>query len=188
MKTLKLLLDSNRPGQKLATIVAATVTGALVVFVAHAYAGAPGDKQDGQDLQEATEIVQKAEVAELDQLMADFHGALSYGGNITAMMNLWADDSSITLNGTSHVGKIAVQAFFLSAGYFHNNWVSLAPEYKTQIIIHGNRAEATTQCVAIDLNATPMVVKSVIQVSAVAERRDGKWVFVSMNNPAPAPL
>ena len=104
------------------------------------------------------------------------------------MMSLWADNSSITFNGTAHVGKPAVQAFFQSSGYFLNNWVSLAPEYKTQITIHGNTATITTQCVAIDLNASPMVVKSVIQVNATCEKIRGKWLFTSMNNTTPAPL
>ena len=134
------------------------------------------------------ELVQKAEVAELDQLAADFHGALSYGGNITAMMSLWADNSSLTLNGTAHAGKAAVQAFFQSSGYFLNNWVSLAPEYKTVITVRGDRAEISTQCVAIDLNASPMVVKSVIQVKATCAKIRGKWLFTSMNNTTPAPL
>ena len=128
------------------------------------------------------------QVAELDQLAADFHGALSYGGNITAMMSLWADDSSISLNGTAHVGKAAVQTFFQTGGYFLNNWVSLAPEYKTQITIHGNTATISTQCVAIDLNASPMVVKGVIQVNATCEKIKGTWLFTSMNNTTPAPL
>jgi hypothetical protein len=157
-------------------------------FNTRAHAGQSDGKQACQDLKEAAEIIQKAEVAELDQLAADFHGALSYGGNITAMMSLWADNSSITLNGTPHVGKAAVQAFFQGNGYFLNNWVSLAPEYKTQITIHGNTAEISTQCVAIDLNASPMAVKSVIQVNATCERIKGQWFFTSMDNTSPAPL
>ena len=75
-----------------------------------------------------------------------------------------------------------------TSGYFLNNWVSLAPEYKTQITIHGNTAMISTQCVAIDLNASPMVVKSVIQVSATCEKIKGQWLFTSMNNTSPAPL
>lgn len=157
-------------------------------FSPRAHAGPPAAEQARQDLKEVVEIIQKAEVADLDQLAADFHGALSYGGNITAMMSLWADDCSITLNGVSHVGRANVQTFFTTGGYFLNNWVSLAPEYKTQITIHGNMAEISTQCVAIDLNASPMVVKSVIQVSATCEKIRGKWLFTSMNNTAPAPL
>jgi hypothetical protein len=128
------------------------------------------------------------QVAELDQLLADFHGALSYGGNLTAMMSLWAEDSSLTLNGVAHEGKDALAAFFTASGYFHNNWVSLAPEYKTQITVHGDTAEATTQCVAVDLTVTPYVVRAVIQANATAKRIDGTWFFTSMNNTSPAPL
>jgi hypothetical protein len=156
-------------------------------FVASAHADPPSQK-DNKVLQEVVELLQNTQVAELDQLAANFHGALSYGGNITAMMSLWADDSSITLNGTAHVGKPAVQAFFQSSGYFLNNWVSLAPEYKTQITIHGNTATISTQCVAVDLSVSPMVVKSVIQVSATCEKIKGQWLFTSMNNSSPAPL
>jgi hypothetical protein len=134
------------------------------------------------------EIKRPEAVAELDQLLADFHGALSYGGNITAMMALWADDSTLTLNGTPHVGKPAIQTFFVTSGYFLNNWVSLAPEYKTQIVINGDRAAASTQCVATDISVNPPVVRSVIQVNATMERRHGQWYFTSMNNSAPAPL
>ena len=136
----------------------------------------------------SAEAADNTQVAELDQLAADFHGALSYGGNINDMMNLWADNSSITLNGTADVGKAAVQAFFQSGGYFLNNWVSLAPEYKTVITVHGHSANISTQCVAIDLNASPMVVKSVIQVNATCEKVRGRWLFTSMNNTTPAPL
>ena len=131
----------------------------------------------------------EAQLAELDQLLADFHGALSYGGNINAMMSLWAENSSLTFNGTPHVGKDAVQAFFTSSGYFLNNWVSLAPEFKTQITLHGDTAVCTTQCVATDLSVTPYVVRGIVQVNATAvKRHDGKWVFTSMNNTSPAPL
>jgi hypothetical protein len=134
------------------------------------------------------EIKRPEAVAELDQLLADFHGALSYGGDIDAMMALWADGSTITLNGVSHVGKPAVKAFFQGSGYFLNNWVSLAPEFKTQIVVDGDRATASTQCVATDISVTPPVVRSVIQVNATMERHHGRWFYTSMNNTAPAPL
>jgi hypothetical protein len=178
----------SRFNHRVATIaglgILALGTGCLV---APAQTGSPSD-QDGKVLQAVVQLVQNTQVADLNQLAANFHGALSYGGNITNMMSIWADDSSITLNGIAHVGKDAVQAFFLGSGYFLNNWVSLAPEYKTQITINGNTAEISTQCVAIDLNASPMVVKSVIQVHATCEKIKGNWVFTSMNNTAPAPL
>ena len=180
-------LNQARINPPLAAIAAAGMLALGTMHLAgRAYADPP--EQEGKILRDVIAMVQNAQVAELDQLAADFHGALSYGGNITNMMRLWADASSITLNGTAHMGKAAVQAFFQGSGYFLNNWVSLAPEYKTVITVHGNRAEITTQCVAIDLNASPMVVKSVIQVNATCEKTGGAWLFTSMNNTTPAPL
>ena len=187
MSTFNLSLKSNPVRYGAAAGLAVTFAAVIAMLGTPVRAGSPAGKEE-RGLHEALEFVQKADVAEIDQLLADFHGALSYGGDITAMMSLWTDNSSITLNGTAHVGKAAVQTFFTTGGYFLNNWVSLAPEYKTQITIHGDTAQATTQCVAIDLNATPMVVKSVIQVNASMVREHGKWLFTSMNNTTPAPL
>lgn len=162
---------------------------ALTAFVGSSLVTRAHGSGRGHDEDEWLEgIEDQVQVAELDQLLADFHGDLSYGGNITAMMSLWADNSSLTLNGTAYNGKAAVQSFFTGNGYFHNNWVSLAPEYKTKITVHGDRAEATTQCVAVDITVTPNVVKAVIEANATAERRGGKWFFTSMNNTSPAPL
>lgn len=162
-----------KPALALASAVALAVLGASVPITR---------AQTAEDQHANTQV------AEILQLLADFHGALSYGGDITAMMSLWTEDSSITLNGVTYVGKDAERAFFLNGGYFKHTWVSLAPEYKTQITVHGNTAEATTQCVAIDLTVTPMVVRSVIQVKATVVKRDGKWLFLSTNNTTPAPL
>ncbi len=195
MKKLNVSTNPTRLMAKLGAYLAATLTVAMVALAASVWQGhanaSPQSLQSGLVKEEVAlllDIYDGAQVAELDQLAADFHGALSYGGNIANMMSLWTDNSSITLNGTAHVGKPAVQAFFLSSGYFLNNWVSLAPEYKTQIAVHGDKATITTQCVAVDLTTSPMVVKSVIQVNATCEKIRGKWMFTSMNNTSPAPL
>ena len=180
MKKLKTLLASHSLNARVGAYLAATVTVGMLALCAGGLLN-PARADSPPDLD-------NTQVAQLDQLAANFHGALSYGGNITAMMSLWADDCSITLNGTSHVGKAAVQAFFQTGGYFLNNWVSLAPEYKTQITVNGNTATITTQCVAIDLNASPMVVKSVISVNATCQKINGQWLYTSMNNTTPAPL
>jgi hypothetical protein len=193
MKMILQLFVPKSPFARLNTCLATTVTVGMLALGAanlstHVKANPYSKCQNDRGFQELAKILQEADVAELDQLAADFHGALSYHGNITAMMNLWTDNSSITLNGTAHIGKAAVQAFFQGSGYFLNNWVSLAPEYKTVITVHGNRATITTQCVAVDLSVTPMVVKSVIQVNATCARIGGKWLFTSMNNTTPATL
>ncbi len=124
-----------------------------------------------------------AQEAGVLQLLAGYHGALAYGGDLAAMASLWAEDSSLTLNnGAPYVGKDAVLGFFASGPYFHNNWVSLAPEWKTTVTVHGDTAEATTECIATDVSVTPNVIRGVIQVNATCERREGKWLFTRMNN------
>jgi hypothetical protein len=185
MKQLVTSFNSHPLVRRLGLCLAAIATVGVLAFAGSSLL-TPGNALAGPG--PSAPKHENPQVAEIDQLLADFHGALSYGGDITAMMNLWADNSSITLNGTAHIGKAAVQTFFTTGGYFLNNWVSLAPEYKTEITIHGDIAEATTQCVAIDLNSTPMVVRSVTQVNATMVREGGKWLFISMNNTAPAPL
>ena len=124
-----------------------------------------------------------AKEAEILQLLAGYHGALANGGNIDAMASLWAEDGTLTLNiGTPYIGKAAVLGFFANGPYFSHNWLSLAPEWKTTVTVHGNMAEATTECVATDVSVTPNVIKGVIQVNVVAVRHEGKWLFISMDN------
>ncbi len=195
MKRFSASFTSGELMQKFTASLTATATVAMVGLAASVWLGQANasphheqrecGKQEGEWL---LSVYDEAQVAELDQLLADFHGALSYGGNLTAMMSLWANNSSLTLNGTANNGKAAVQSFFANNGYFHNNWVSLAPEYKTQITVHGDTADFTTQCVAIALTVTPNVVKSVIQVTGTAVKVNGKWIFKSMNNSSPALL
>ncbi|HZR19861.1 MAG TPA: hypothetical protein VFE51_21430 [Verrucomicrobiae bacterium] len=195
MKTLNDSLSSVGLKSKLSGYLAATATVAVLTMAASgAFSRVKADSHDDSrdsGRREAEWLLathQEAQIAELDQLLADFHGALSYGGNITAMMALWAPNSSLTFNGTVNSGNTAIQSFFTGGGYFHNNWASLAPEFKTQVTLHGDMAELSTQCVAVDLGVTPNVVRAVIQVNATAVKQGGKWLFTSMNNTSPAPL
>lgn len=189
MKKLNVSLTAGRLMQKLTTSLVVTATIAMAGL--GCVSALANDEKSGywsEDFNWLFGVYDEAQVGEIDQLLADFHHYVSYGGDITSEMSLWVDDSSLTLNGNANVGKAAIQAFFLSTGYFHNNWVSLAPEYKTQITVTGDTATFTTQCVAIDLSVTPMVVKSVIQVTGVTVKVHGTWMFKSMNNTTPAPL
>ena len=206
MKTSKASFKSTPLAGKLGAYLAATATVAMVALGAAslntpAYADPGREHGDHGDLDELRGLLQKAQVEELLQLAADFHGALSYNGDpatksahLTAMSNLWVQASSLSFRNTTttvvstYNGKDAVMSFFATGGYFLNNWVSLAPEYKTQVTVHGNTAHISTQCVAIDLTASPMVVKSAIQVEADAVRKGDKWLFTAMHNSSPAPL
>ena len=124
-----------------------------------------------------------AQEAGVLELLAGYHGALAYGGDIDAMASLWAEHSSLTLNnGTPYVGKAAVLNFFANGPYFTHNWVSLAPEWKTTVTVHGHTAEATTECIATDVSVTPNVVRGVILLNATCEWRGGMWIFINMDN------
>lgn len=195
MKTLNSSFTSSRLMRKLGVYLAATATVAIVSLTTSAWLSRANAEQhygqSGYDREAGEWLLatyNKAQTAEILQLLADFHEDISYGGNLTALMNLWADNSSLVFNGTTNSGKAGVQAFFANGGPFHNNWASLAPEYKTQITVSGDEANFVTQCVFIDLSVTPMVVKSVVQVTGRAEKVHGKWIFKSMNNSSPAPL
>jgi len=125
----------------------------------------------------------RADEAAILDVLSGYHGALAYGGDIQLMASLWADDSLLTLNnGAPYVGKDAVLGFFANGPYFHNYWVSLAPEWKTTVTVLGNRAQTTTECIATDMSVTPHVIKGVIQVNATLEKQKGQWVFIQMDN------
>jgi hypothetical protein len=182
MKQLKILLTTSPFVRKLGLYLAATVTvGTLVIATSGGPARARADTAPA--LPPAS-----PQVEQVLQLLANFHHALSYGGDPTLMASLWADDSSLTLNGTTYTGKDAIMNFFANGPYFNNDWVSLAPEFKTRVTINGNTATATTQCVGVDLSVLPPVVRSSIQVNATAVFRNGVWLYTSMDNHSGAPL
>ena len=182
MKQLKCLFHPTALTGARAALSSVLVAVAAVLLASSALPARAQSTDDSQPPPQVERVL---------QLLANFHGALSYGGNLTAMMNLWADDSSLTLNGSTYTGKPAVQSFFANGGPFHHNWVSLAPEYKTQITFQGVTATATTQCVFVDVDPSSPTfhkVLSVIQVNATLVFQNGTWLFQSMNNTSGAPL
>ena len=181
MKQHNLLFASAALTQARGAVLAGL--GALAVIAIASSALLTPTRAAGRGHHEDEDARPLAQEAEVLQLLADYHGALAYGGDIDAMASLWAEDSSLTLNsGAPYIGKAAVLGFFSNGPYFSHNWVSLAPEWKTTITVRGHRAEATTECIATDVSVTPNVIKGVIQVNAIMEKRGGKWLFIQMNN------
>jgi len=118
------------------------------------------------------------QVAELYELQAAFHAAASHGGDIDAMMQLWADDSSITVGGVLYSGKDGVRDFFANhSGAFKHDWVSLAPSFETQFDIHGNSAGIYFECHYADPAVAPYVIRSDVSATGTAKRVNGAWVF-----------
>ena len=142
----------------------------------------PRAHADGNHAQESkTSLAQlraKADVAELDQLVAEFHRAASYGGDLDAMMALWADDSSLTFNGTAFTGTNGVRNYFANvAGPFKHYWVSLAPEFKTQFELRGKTASLYLECHFADPAVTPYVLRADIKVVGTVKKVHGEWLF-----------
>jgi hypothetical protein len=171
MNTLKQSISSSRLARMAGTYLAATVTVAVVALAASnlfsraSAAGAPDRENNTQ-------------VAELYELQAAFHHAASHGGDIDAMMALWADDSSITVAGVLYSGKDGVRDFFANhSGAFKHDWVSLAPSFETQFEIHGNTAELYFECHYADPSVTPYVIRSDVSATGTAKKVHGAWVF-----------
>ena len=125
MNTLKKLHKPNAIATTAATylaVIAAIAVVAVTTSTPLGSARAAGGLKDKHG----------AQLAELYELQAAFHAAASHGGDIDAMMQLWADDSSITVVGVLYSGKDGVRDFFANhSGAFKHDWVSLAPAPKT---------------------------------------------------------
>jgi hypothetical protein len=142
---------------------------------------------DSQDLKELDETYQKAQLFEIDQLEVGFHRAGSYGGNIDAMMELWADDCTLTSGDTVFTGKDAVRAVFASGGGFTHYWVGLTPAFKLTADIHGDTADLSFECDFVDPNVTPAAVRAERILFGVVKKVRGQWQFWHMTSAA-APL
>jgi hypothetical protein len=171
MKNSNHLFRSNPFAKTLGTYLAACVTVAVIAVASSNFLGrarAEGGADNGNN----------AQVAELYELQAAFHAAASHGGDIDAMMQLWADDGSITVGGVLYNGKDAVRDFFANhSGAFKNDWVSLSPSFKTQFDIHHHTAEIYFECHYADPSTIPYVLRADISATGTAKKIHGQWVF-----------
>ena len=171
MNTLKKLHKPNAIATTAATylaVIAAIAVVAVTTSTPLGSARAAGGLKDKHG----------AQLAELYELQAAFHAAASHGGDIDAMMQLWADDGSLTVGDVVYSGKDGVRDFFANhSGAFKHDWVSLAPAFKTQFDIHGNTADIYFECHYGDLSVTPYVLRSDISATGTAKKVNGTWVF-----------
>ena len=92
------------------------------------------------------------QVAELYQMYAAFLNANSYGGDIDALAQLWADDATLTLpNGATLTGKAAILGFFVhnAPGFTHDS-VALSALFKAQFDVHGSTADFSVEHFYVD--------------------------------------
>src|SRR5262245_59529171 len=170
MKKLNQSFNSSPLAKTIGTYLAAIATVAVAVAVSNLFGHASAAA--------GPEIQNNTQVAELYELQAAFHQAASHGGDIDAMMALWADDSSITVGGVLYSGKDGVRDFFANhSGAFKHDWVSLAPAPKTQFDIHGNTADIYFECHYADPSVTPYVLRSDISATGNVKKVNGTWLF-----------
>jgi ketosteroid isomerase-like protein len=185
MNTYKTILGSF--GRRVSTYLAATATVAViavassaVVSLAHAD---PGRDCNHHDMDDRT----KALLYDLDQLEVQFHEAGSYGGDIDAMMALWADDCTLTGGGVVLKGKDAVRASFAAGGPFTHYWVGLTAAFKIAAEPHGDTADIYFECHYADPSVTPYVLRADRSLYGTVKKVHGKWLFWHMFGDA-APL
>jgi|ERR1043166_548274 hypothetical protein len=121
-------------------------------------------------------------LAELYELEQDFHLAASYGGNIDAMMALWAEDCIMTSGTNAFIGKAAVRAAIAAGGPFHNYWVGLTPAFTITADIHGHTADFSFQCAYVDPSVTPYVVRLNRGLSGTVKKVHGNWLLWHMDS------
>lgn len=184
MNKLIALFNTKTLARQAGTYLAATATVGLIAAASTGLVGRAHADSDGED---AADVRTKAQLYELDQLEVQFHQAGSYGGDIDAMMALWADDCTLTSGGTTMVGKDAVRAAFSSGGPFTHYWVGLTAAFKISADIHGDTADIYFECHYADPSVSPYVLRADRSLYGTVKKVDGKWMLWHMNG-APAPL
>jgi hypothetical protein len=171
MNDLKKLHSPNSLATAARTYLAVIAIIAVVAVTASARPGRARANSRPEDRN-------NTQVAELYELQAAFHQAASYGGDIDAMMQLWADDGSLTVGDVVYSGKDGVRDFFANhSGAFKHYWVSLAPAFKTQFDIHGNAADIYFECHYADPSVTPYVLRSDTSAMGTVKKVNEHWVF-----------
>lgn len=119
-----------------------------------------------------------AQKAAILELTSAFHGALN-ASDEDAVRALFTDDATLQVGPNSATGIDEVTAFFVASPPFVNGWAALAPTYKTQIEIHGNRASFAFECVYVpdvgDLGGQSVVVH--LNASGTMRRVGDEWRF-----------
>ncbi len=134
---------------------------------------------------------ESAQTGLIYELQAAFHRAKSTQ-NIDLMMELWADDGRLDVQGNANspfVGSDALRAFWSTSGSFTHRRFSLVPSFKTQIRIDGNTAWLYFEC--HDIGNFDTSTRSIVGDTFLAgtlEKQTQKWVFKDMTAGPSSPL
>ncbi len=187
MKTYDIPVRSSAKARQMTTYLAAGATVGILALAASGLVGRAHADADPNGAEDMADIRSKAQLYELDQLEVQFHKAGSYGGDIEAMMALWADDCTLTSGGVTLSGKDAVRAAFASGGPFKHYWVGLTAAFKITAETHGDTAEIYFECHYADPSVTPYELRADRSLYGTVKKVNGKWLFWHMYGDA-APL
>lgn len=128
-----------------------------------------------------------AQLAAIHELQSAFHGALR-NADSEAILSLWTEDATLQVGPNSATGPVAIAGFFESSPPFVNGWAALAPTYKTQVEIHGNRAEYGFECVYVEesSNLTGNEVMAHLNATGTMRKVGNRWLFETFQGGAGA--
>ena len=171
MKTINKLISRTTLARTAGASVAAL---AALAIVALSPSGPVGSAR-------AAASPENTQLAEIHLLQAAFHETVSHNGDSTtktqhldALAQLWADDATLTVGTVTYTGKDAILAFWSNGAPLNNNWVSLAPTFRTEVDIHGDIAEIYFECYFVNAAGNIVLSRS---ISGTLKKVDGSWLF-----------
>ena len=169
-------------------VALAAIAAALLVVAATGLASGKHGKRDRSQA--------NAQVAELHQLQAAFHAAATLQSpndvqqRVVDMLSLWTEDGSLTLGSNSFHGKgepgtascapgsgTLCDFFTNVAPPFQNDWISLAPAFKTGITVHGKNATLYYECHYFAAGTWEPKIRLTVEATATKQR--GRWLLAS---------
>jgi len=149
---------------------AAVVLGALVGALA---ASGGSSASSTSELQ----MQRNSDLWEIDQLEKKFHRATTRK-NLGLMMSLYATNATLTIPGTTAVGKREIREFWRTSGTFTNDWISETPAYKVRITLNGDRGTLYFECHYVDAKTGEMAAVTAADVEVA--RIGGRWLITGL--------
>jgi uncharacterized protein (TIGR02246 family) len=165
-------------------VIAVALVAVAVAFLVGSLAASGGSSASSKSEQQ---MRRNADLWEIDQLEKNFHKATTKK-DIDLMASLFAPNATLTVPGTTAVGRKAIRLFWLTKGKSFqpsNRWISETPPYKVRITVNGDRGTLYFECHYVD--ARTGKVAAVTAADGDVARINGRWLITSLAG-ASAPL
>ena len=165
-------------------VIAVALVAAVVGVLVGAIAASGGSSASSASEQQ---MRRNSDFWEIDQLEKSFHKATTKK-DIDLMASLFAPNATLTVPGTTAVGRRAIRQFWLTKGKSFqpdNTWISETPPYKVRITVNGDRGTLYFECHYVD--AKTGKVAAVTAADGDVARINGRWLITSLAG-ASAPL